>query len=53
MIDTTVRTLHGLIGHDWDQFGDAVFFVLGAYRDANDKTVMFKLSSFYYQHSFL
>jgi hypothetical protein len=37
-----VKALRELIGWDWGQYGEAVFFVQGAYRSAGNNLNTFK-----------
>jgi len=37
-----VKALHNLIGWNWGQYGEAVFFVQGAYRNAENGLKTFK-----------
>ena len=42
IVGGVVMALHDIIGWDWGQYGDAVFFVQGAYRNADDDLKTFK-----------
>ena len=41
--DNATTALWRLIGNDWGQHGDVVFFLQGAYRDENNAVVTFQL----------
>jgi len=42
IVGGVVKVLHNLIGWDWGQYGEAVFFVQGAYRNADSDLKTFK-----------
>jgi len=42
IVSGVVKALYDLIGWDWSQYGEAVFFVQGAYRNVDDKLKTFK-----------
>ena len=42
IIGGVVKALYKLIGWDWGQYGEAVFFVQGAYRNAENDLKTFK-----------
>jgi hypothetical protein len=42
IVGGVVKVLHNLIGWDWGQYGEAAFFVQGAYRDAENDLKTFK-----------
>jgi hypothetical protein len=42
IVENSIRALRPLIGFDWGQHGDVVFFIQGAFRDDNKRVSTFK-----------
>jgi len=40
-VDKASDALQSLVGYNWGQFGDVVFYTIGAYRNKAQKVVIF------------